>query len=79
MNYIIKATLLVSFVFNSLSVAVAENDEIDKRINLGLSAAEKAEFLKEMNQMLTSIQGILAGLGNEDRKLIIASARNSGN
>jgi hypothetical protein len=51
----------------------------DKRISLGLTATEKAEFLAEMRQMLTSIQGIMTGIGTNDRDLIIKSARYSGN
>ncbi|MGD8926755.1 MAG: hypothetical protein PVG20_07880 [Thioalkalispiraceae bacterium] len=79
MKYILKATFLVSLVFNSLSVAVAENENTDKRISLGLSAEEKLEFLSEMRQMLASIQGIVTGIGEENRELIIRSARYSGN
>ena len=54
-------------------------DAHDKRISLGLTASEKLEFLSEMRQMLTSIQGIMTGIGANDRDLIIKSARYSGN
>ena len=51
----------------------------DKRIGLVMSDADKAEFLSEMRQMLTSIQGIMTGIGTEDRELIFKSAKYSGN
>ena len=51
----------------------------DKRIGLVMSDADKAEFLSEMRQMLASIQGIMAGIGTEDRELIFKSAKYSGN
>ena len=79
MKYILKSIFIVSFILNSLSVAVAENENNDKRINLGLTASEKSEFLSEMRQMLASIQGIVTGIGEENRELIIKSARYSGN
>jgi len=79
MKYILKATFIVSLIFNSLSVAIAENENNDKRIDLGLTADEKSEFLSEMRQMLASIQGIMTGIGEGNRELIIKSARYSGN
>ena len=79
MKQILKV-ILITFLFAScLSQAAAENETIDKRISLGLSAAEKAEFLIEMRQMLASIQGILTGMGEDNRDLIADSARLSGN
>ena len=56
-----------------------QTESIDKRISLGLTAAEKEDFLAEMRQMLNSIQGIMAGIGSNDRSLIIKRARYSGN
>ena len=53
--------------------------EEDKRQSLGLNSSEQAAFLTEMRQMLASIQGIISGIGAEDRELIIKSARASGN
>ncbi len=53
--------------------------EEDKRQSLGLNSSEQAAFLTEMRQMLASIQGIISGIGAEDRELIIKSARVSGN
>lgn len=61
----------------TLKLPVVENH--DKRISLGFTAEEKAEFLTEMRQMLTSIQGIMTGIGTNDRELIIKSAKYSGN
>jgi hypothetical protein len=52
---------------------------LDTRIDLGLTAEERAEFLAEMRQMLTSVQGIVTGLGTDDRAKIVAAARYSGN
>lgn len=51
----------------------------DPRISLGLTEAERVEFLSEMQQMLASIQGIMEGMANEDRERIKAAARYSGN
>lgn len=79
MKYIIKVIFIALLSFNGLPVAMAEYEIHDKRIDLGLTPAEKVEFLSEMRQMLASIQGILAGLGNENREQIIESARLSGN
>ncbi len=53
--------------------------KVDTRINLGFTANEKAAFLAEMRQMLTSIQGILAGIASDDPEQIIKAARYSGN
>ena len=53
--------------------------KVDTRINLGFTTDEKAAFLAEMRQMLTSIQGILAGIASDDPKQIIKAARYSGN
>lgn len=60
------------------SWAWADGDA-DGRIRLGLTPAERVEFLVEMRQMLTSIQGIIAGIGAEDRERIAEAARLSGN
>jgi hypothetical protein len=49
------------------------------RTSLVLTDEEKAAFLVEMRQMLASIQGIVAGIGSEDREAIAAAARLSGN
>lgn len=58
----------------------AENKvPVDTRRSLGLSPAERVEFLAEMRQMLASIQGIVTGISAEDRKMIIEAARYSGN
>jgi hypothetical protein len=62
-----------------LSVASAESGSHDNRISLGLTSAEKVVFLSEMREMLASIQGITQGIGEDDRALIIQSARYSGN
>ena len=51
----------------------------DGRMDLRLTPQERAEFLKEMRQMLASIQGILGGIGTADRDRIAEVARLSGN
>ena len=84
MKYILQAMFIALVITCSLSSAAAENlatDNLaaDQRISLGLSATEKAEFLREMRQMLASIQGILSGIGEENPHLIAESARSSGN
>ena len=72
---------LLSFILVvfSLSVYADEPQNTDNRINLGFTVSEKTEFLSEMRQMLASIQGIIAGIGEGDRNQIIKSARYSGN
>lgn len=59
------------------NAAVAEPD--DPRVDLRLTPPERTEFLREMRQMLASIQGILQGIGTGDRDRIAQSARLSGN
>lgn len=52
---------------------------LDNRVDLGLTAEERVEFLAEMRIMLASIQGILQGIGEGDRERIAEAARQSGN
>jgi hypothetical protein len=52
---------------------------LDNRIDLGLTPDEQTEFLAEMRVMLASIQGILQGIGENDRERIAEAARQSGN
>ena len=51
----------------------------DGRISLHLTPAERTRFLASMRVMLGSVQGIVQGIGTEDRELIIKSAQASGN
>lgn len=51
----------------------------DPRTSIGLNPEERAQFLSEMRQMLSSIQGILQGISTEDRKMIAEYATLSGN
>ncbi|HIO91688.1 MAG TPA: hypothetical protein EYG68_02455 [Leucothrix mucor] len=78
---IFAAFFSMALLLGLTSTAFSEEAKVqeDKRISLGFTAAEKAEFLTEMRQMLTSIQGIMMGIGTDDRKLIIKSAKYSGN
>ncbi len=63
---------------NKSSITPKEN-KTDTRINLGLSQAEKAQFLAEMRKMLSSIQGVISGIGSNNPEQIIKAARYSGN
>ena len=60
-------------------INAAQPPDPDGRIDLRLTAEERAQFLAEMRQMLASIQGILEGIGSGDRERIAAAARQSGN
>jgi hypothetical protein len=61
-------------------IAVADSGgSVDARTDLQLTKSEAVEFLAEMRIMLASIQGIVLGIGMEDRELILRSARLSGN
>jgi hypothetical protein len=55
------------------------NKLADTRTSLGLNPEERAQFLSEMRQMLSSIQGILQGISSEDRAMIAEYATLSGN
>jgi cytochrome c556 len=61
------------------SAGAAPVPSVDNRIDLGLTADERTEFLAEMRTMLASIQGILQGIGENDRERIAEAARQSGN
>ncbi len=72
--------LLATTSFGSNLPATADTQQYDdQRSSLGLSDSEKAQFLSEMRRMLSSIQGIVAGIGDNNREMIIQSARYSGN
>ena len=77
-NRIISA-LIASVSCLPLSAISGDNKNPDDRIVLDFTTVEKAEFLGEMRQMLASIQGIISGIGTEDRALIAKSAIYSGN
>lgn len=79
MNKILKLLLPFALIIFSLSVQASDTEIPDNRINLGFTELEKSEFLIEMRKMLESIQGVITGIGEGDRKLIINSARYSGN
>jgi len=51
----------------------------DTRITLNLTPAERARFLAGMREMLGSVQGIVQGIGSDNRELIAKSAQASGN
>jgi hypothetical protein len=79
MNKIITLLLTFTFIGSSFLIHAGDHKANNKRIGLGFSEPEKVVFLSEMRQMLKSIQGVIAGIGEEDRELIITSARHSGN
>ncbi len=79
MKHFRKIVLIFILFIINFSALSNEVTSPDKRVSLGLTATEEVEFLSEMRQMLTSIQGILEGIGEEDRTKIIKSARYSGN
>lgn len=79
LNLLRSAALLLILIVPAQAVPAEEKAGADLRTHLGLNPAERAEFLSEMRQMLASIQGIIAGIGAEDRERIIEAARYSGN
>ncbi len=85
MGYRIMDLLQITRIFaltifsTSLFAASANMAAPDNRISLGLNSSEKAEFLSEMRQMLTSIQGVISGIAEEDIEKIVKAAKYSGN
>jgi hypothetical protein len=70
----------LALVFGFMSAAHADPTGIvDTRTHLGLTLAERAEFLTQMRQMLASVEGIVSGIGTGDREKIASAARESGN
>ncbi len=74
----ITLLFLVTFLI-AAQPAFSNDKKIDHRTSLNLTPAEKVEFLSEMRMMLTSIQGIMEGIGTENIEKIKESARYSGN
>ena len=68
--------LITPLAFNQALASDAAST--DRRTSLGLNANEKAAFLSEMRQMLASVQGVIAGIGDENPEKIAAAARQSG-
>lgn len=79
MKNIVILTLMTLIATHSLFVVAEDKVNDDTRISLGLTAKEKSDFLSEMRKMLSSIQGVITGIGENDRPLIIHSASVSGN
>jgi hypothetical protein len=73
--------LSLFFLLISLFSLASANDssKLDSRNSLDLNPSEKAAFLSEMREMLSSIQKIMMGIGTENREMIIDAARYSGN
>jgi len=76
MKSLLSASILSALLLGATAAPVFAEDG---RYNLGLTADEKVQFLSEMRQMLSSIQGVLAGIAEEDREAIKQAARLSGN
>lgn len=79
MKIMSKCIFILLITIHSTYVVAGPDVKHDSRTSLALSIQEKADFLMEMRQMLASIQGVIAGIGNADRTHIIESARLSGN
>lgn len=79
MKYIANIFLIISLLLSSFSVFSDDAGNLDRRISLNLTKSERAYFLSEMRKMLSSIQGVIRGIGEHDRELIINSAGYSGN
>ena len=75
---IIRTCMLLASIAPSITLA-DDGEALESRFNLQLTKSEAVEFLAEMRHMLASIQGIIMGIGTEDRELIVRSARQSGN
>lgn len=71
--------LSVSLILSNAPLLAGDSGKGDTRTSLGLTDEEKTEFLSEMRRMLVSIQGVITGIGEGDRNLIVQSARYSGN
>ena len=76
---VIIITITLSMLYFSRLSADTVNNNSDNRISLNLTKAEEADFLGEMREMLASIQGVMSGIGDNNRELIINSASSSGN
>jgi hypothetical protein len=79
MNKILTLLLSFTLIVFSMSIWAVDIENPDNRISLGFTVQEKAEFLSEMRKMLASIQGVIMGIGTNDRDLIMKSAQYSGN
>ena len=62
-----------------LAVACVTAHAEDGRTNLNLSPGERAVFLADMRNMLASVQSIMQGIGESDRRKIADAAQQSGN
>lgn len=71
-------TLILTLGLMFTATANAEQPA-DSRIDLGFTPAESAVFLADMRNMLASIQGVMQGIGENNRAAIAAAARQSGN
>jgi len=61
------------------TLATAGTSSPDPRQNLGFTSEEKAIFLEDMRHMLGSVQQIMQGIADDDRAMIVAAAKRSGN
>lgn len=73
------AAVLALWLTGAGSLQAGGLEAEDPRARLGFSEAEQAVFLADMREMMGSVQQILQGIAEEDRELIAAAARHSGN
>jgi len=61
------------------AIGASAEQPADPRLDLRFTPEESAVFLADMRAMLASIQGVMRGIGENDRAAIAAAARQSGN
>jgi len=76
-NCIPTLSLALCLVFTAYGASAEQ--AADPRLDLRFTPEERAVFLADMRNMLASIQGVLKGIGDNDRAAIAAAARESGN
>lgn len=70
---------LAGLALLALPMLSSAGESPDPRQNLGFTAEEKAVFLEDMRHMLGSVQQIMQGIAADDRDMIVAAAKRSGN
>ena len=80
-----KKVAIGSFVIWGLSAGtfvylffVGTGTKVDKRIEIKLLPSEREIILGEMRQLLDGVRGIIGGLGDGDKKAVVAAARGNG-
>jgi len=78
-RYLAGTIALVASLGLAGAAGADETTSPDPRTSLGFTPEEKAVFLGDMRSMLGSAQQILRGISEEDREMIVAAAKASGN